>query len=185
MAKFYERLDENLKKFIAEQKMFFTASAPTGGDGRVNLSPKGIDTFRCLDDETIAYLDLTGSGNETAAHLSENGRITVMFCSFSGKPLILRIYGRGKVVRPTDEPLWKKLHENFPEYVGERQIILINIESLQTSCGFGVPVYEFKRERNDLIRWAERKGEDGIRQYWQDKNQKSIDGLPTNIFEQQ
>jgi hypothetical protein len=185
MAKFYERLDENLKKFIGEQKIFFTASAPSDGEGRVNLSPKGIDTFRCLDDETIAYLDLTGSGNETAAHLSQNGRITVMFCSFSGNPLILRIYGRGEVIRPSDERLWEKLHENFPEYVGERQIILINIESLQTSCGFGVPVYEFKRERNDLIRWAERKGEDGIRQYWRDKNQKSIDGLPTNIFEQQ
>lgn len=180
MAKFYERLDENLKKFIGEQKMFFTASA--AADGRVNLSPKGIDTFRCLDNTTVAYLDLTGSGNETAAHISENGRITVMFCSFSGKPLILRLYGSGEVVRPVDER-WEELHKNFPEYVGERQIIVINIESLQTSCGFGVPVYEFKRERSDLIKWAEKKGEDGIRQYWKDKNQKSIDGLPTNIFE--
>jgi hypothetical protein len=181
MAKFYERLDESLKKFIGKQKMFFTASA--AADGRVNLSPKGIDTFRCLDDTTVAYLDLTGSGNETAAHVSENGRITIMFCSFSGKPLILRIYGQGEIVRPDDE-LWEKLHENFPEYAGERQIVLINIESVQTSCGFGVPVYEFKRERTDLIKWAERKGDDGIRQYWRDKNQKSIDGLPTNIFEQ-
>lgn len=181
MAKFYERLDENLKKFIGEQKIFFTASA--AADGRVNLSPKGIDTFRCLDETTVAYLDLTGSGNETAAHIFENGRITVMFCSFSGKPLILRLYGRGEVFRPGDE-LWENLHENFPEYTGERQIIRINIESLQTSCGFGVPIYEFKRERTDLIKWAEKKGEDGIRQYWKDKNQKSIDGLPTNIFEQ-
>jgi hypothetical protein len=180
MAKFYERLDEKLKTFIGEQKLFFTASAAAGG--RVNLSPKGIDTFRCLDDDTVAYLDLTGSGNETAAHLAENGRITIMFCSFSGKPLILRIYGRGEVIRPADER-WEKLHENFPEYVGERQIIVINIESVNTSCGFGVPVYEFKRERNELIKWAEKKGEEGIRQYWQDKNQKSIDGLPTNIFE--
>ncbi|HYP50873.1 MAG TPA: hypothetical protein VEQ34_08025, partial [Pyrinomonadaceae bacterium] len=102
--------------------------------------------------------------------------------SFSGKPLILRLYGSGEVVRPADER-WEKLHENFPEYVGEWQIIVVNIESLQTSCGFGVPVYEFKRERSDLIKWAEKKGEDGIRQYWKDKNQKSIDGLPTNIFE--
>jgi hypothetical protein len=180
MAKFYERLDENLKKFIGEQKIFFTASAASGG--RVNLSPKGIDTFRCLDDNTVAYLDLTGSGNETAAHLSENGRITIMFCSFSGKPLILRLYGQGEVIRPEGE-LWEKLHENFPEYVGERQIIVINIESVSTSCGFGVPVYELKRERRELIKWAEKKGEDGIRQYWKDKNQKSIDGLPTNIFE--
>jgi hypothetical protein len=180
MAKFSERLDEKLKKFIGEQKVFFTASAPA--NGRVNLSPKGIDTFRCLDDGTVAYLDLTGSGNETAAHLSENGRITIMFCSFSGKPLILRIYGHGEVIGPAHE-LWEKLHENFPDYVGERQIILIKVEAVSTSCGFGVPVYEFKRERQDLIKWAEKKGDGGIRQYWKDKNQKSIDGLPTNIFE--
>ncbi|HEX9962441.1 MAG TPA: pyridoxamine 5'-phosphate oxidase family protein [Pyrinomonadaceae bacterium] len=180
MAKFYERLDEKLEKFIGEQKVFFTASAAS--EGRVNLSPKGIDTFRCLDDKRVAYLDLTGSGNETAAHLAENGRITIMFCSFSGKPLILRLYGQGEVIRPAHE-LWEKLRENFPDYSGERQIILINIEAVSTSCGFGVPVYEFKRERNELIKWAEKKGDDGIRQYWKDKNQKSIDGLPTHIFE--
>lgn len=111
MAKFYEKLNDNLKKFIEDQKIFFTASAPS--DGRVNLSPKGIDTFRCLDDKTVAYLDLTGSGNETAAHLAENGRLTIMFCSFTEKPLILRVYGKGEIVRPTNAR-WNELHENFP-----------------------------------------------------------------------
>lgn len=179
MAKFYEKLDKTLKKFIEAQKMFFTASAPN--DGRVNLSPKGIDTFRCLDDKTVAYLDLTGSGNETAAHLAENGRLTIMFCSFTEKPLILRLYGKGEIVRPTNSR-WNELHENFPAYPGERQIVVLNIESVQTSCGFGVPVYELKEERTTLTDWAERKGEQGIETYWSEKNQKSIDGLPTGIF---
>ena len=111
MAKFYTHLDEQLRRFIGEQKMFFTATAPT--DGRINLSPKGMDTFRCFEEgRRVAYLDLTGSGNETAAHLSENGRMTVMFCSFSEQPLILRIYGRGRVVRPVDAE-WPALRPHF------------------------------------------------------------------------
>lgn len=179
MAKFYEQIDEKLKTFISEQKIFFTASAPH--NGRVNLSPKGIDTFRCLDEKTVAYLDLTGSGNETAAHLAENGRLTIMFCSFTEKPLILRLYGRGEIVGKKDVR-WDELHKNFPTLTGERQIVVLHVESLQTSCGFGVPVYELKEERNTLIDWAERKGEDGIKNYWKEKNQKSIDGLPTGIF---
>lgn len=179
MAKFYDRLDETLKKFISEQKMFFTASAAL--NGRVNLSPKGIDTFRCLDEKTVAYLDLTGSGNETAAHLAENGRLTIMFCSFTKKPLILRLYGQGEIIRPAHSK-WSELHNNFPSFPGERQIIVLHLESLQTSCGFGVPVYELQEERTTLIDWAERKGEQGISEYWKEKNQKSIDGLPTGIF---
>ena len=179
MAKFYAQLDETLKNFIAEQKIFFTASAPN--DGRVNLSPKGIDTFCCLDDKTAAYLDLTGSGNETAAHVSENGRLTIMFCSFTEKPLILRLYGRGEVIGRNDNR-WTELHKNFPDFAGERQIIVLHIESLQTSCGFGVPVFELTEERPKLTEWAERKTDDGIRQYWAEKNQTSIDGLPTGIF---
>lgn len=179
MAKFFEKLDDKLRKFIEDQKMFFTASAP--GEGRVNLSPKGIDTFRCLDDNTVAYLDLTGSGNETAAHLAENGRLTIMFCSFTEKPLILRLYGKGEIVRPTN-PKWNDLHENFSAYPGERQIIVLNVESVQTSCGFGVPVYELKEERTTLTDWAERKSDKEIEAYWSEKNQKSIDGLPTGIF---
>ncbi len=180
MAKFYTELTEPLQKFIAEQQMFFTASAPNCG--RVNLSPKGIDTFRCLDQHTVAYLDLTGSGNETSAHLSENGRLTIMFCSFSQQPLILRLYGQGSVIHPRD-PEWENLERLFPPTPGTRQIIKLSIESAQTSCGHGVPFYEYVGDRETMIRWAEKKGKDGLRQYWQEKNQASIDGLPTHLFE--
>jgi hypothetical protein len=179
MAKFYSQLDESLQEFIAQQKLFFTATAPRSG--RVNLSPKGIDTFRCLDFRTVAYLDLTGSGNETAAHLNENGRITVMFCSFSQQPLILRLYGQGRVVLPRHQE-WDKFHAFFPDIPGERQIILMDIDSVQTSCGFGVPIYEFQEERKTLTNWAVDRGKSGLREYWQQKNQTSIDGLPTKIF---
>lgn len=182
MAKFFEKIDEKIGKFIGEQQMFFTASAPLSNEGRVNLSPKGIDTFRVLDEKTVCYLDLTGSGNETAAHVAENGRLTIMFCSFSGAPLILRLYGRGEIVSPQTAK-WSELSAHFEDYPGTRQIVVLHVESLQTSCGFGVPLYEFKEDRRQLIEWAERKGEDGIENYWRDKNQVSIDGLPTGIFE--
>lgn len=178
MAKFYTELDNSLRRFIAEQKIFFTASAPN--DGRVNLSPKGMDSFRCLDRKTVAYLDLTGSGNETAAHIFENGRLTIMFCSFTEKPLILRLYGRGRVILKNDED-WNRLYSNFTPIVGERQIIVLEIESLQTSCGFAVPVYELKEEREKLVEWAENKGENGLLEYRQTKNKISIDGLPTHL----
>lgn len=179
MAKFYPQLTEELQAFIEEQKIFFTATAPTAG--RINLSPKGIDTFRCIDFSTVAYLDLTGSGNETAAHLLENGRMTIMFCSFDQQPLILRLYGLGKVIHPRDEQ-WETLYSLFPFLPGERQIIMLDIESVQTSCGYGVPIYEFKQERQTLLNWAKRKGTQGIKKYWQDKNQESIDGLPTKLL---
>ncbi|HEX7314533.1 MAG TPA: pyridoxamine 5'-phosphate oxidase family protein [Pyrinomonadaceae bacterium] len=175
MAKFYTQLDDSLRKFIGEQKMFFTATAPL--DGRINLSPKGMDTFRCLDERQVAYLDLTGSGNETAAHLAENGRMTVMFCSFTEQPLILRIYGRGRVVRP-GEGEWEALHQHFHTIPGERQIVILDVESVQTSCGFAVPVYELKEERQRLVEWTLSKGEDGMLDYRREKNQVSIDGLP-------
>jgi Pyridoxamine 5'-phosphate oxidase len=179
MAKFYSELDDSLRHFITEQNIFFTATAPT--QGRINLSPKGIDTFRCIDSNTVAYLDLTGSGNETSAHLSENGRITIMFCSFSEKPLILRLYGTGTVIHPY-HPDWETCHAWFDALPGERQIIVVQVESVQTSCGFGVPLYEFQHHRAQLTDWADKKGEAGIQAYWQEKNQVSIDGLPTHIF---
>lgn len=179
MAKFYSELTPSLQEFIAEQKLFFTASAAT--EGRVNLSPKGIDTFRCINSKTVAYLDLTGSGNETAAHLHDNGRLTIMFCSFTEQPLILRLYGQGKAIRPRHSA-WQELYPLFDTTPGERQIVMLNIEAAQTSCGYGVPLYEFKQQRKTLIDWAEKKGDSGIEQYWHDKNQKSIDGLPTKIF---
>jgi hypothetical protein len=180
MAKFYPRLDDALRDFIGGQKIFFTATAPA--DGRINLSPKGMDTFRCLDERTVAYLDLTGSGNEASAHLSQNGRITIMMCSFSEKPLILRLYGRGRVVHPGDAE-WDGLRGHFPSppFPGERQIVVVDLESAQTSCGFAVPVYELKQERQTLVEWTLRKGEDGIRQYRREKNRVSIDGLPTHL----
>ena len=179
MAKFYTRLDEGLHRFIGEQKVFFTATAPA--EGRINLSPKGMDTFRCLDEgRRVAYLDLTGSGNETAAHLGENGRMTVMFCSFSEQPMILRIYGRGRVVRPGDGE-WAELRPRFPELPGERQIVVLELESAQTSCGFAVPVYELKGERRALVEWTLAKGDEGLREYRREKNRVSIDGLPTYL----
>jgi len=180
MAKFYSDLDASLQNFIKEQKIFFTATAPQ--NGRINLSPKGIDTFRCIDNKTVAYLDLTGSGNETSAHLNEDSRMTIMFCSFSDNPLILRLYGQGKVIRPRDKE-WLSFYSLFKPLPGERQIIVIEVDSAQTSCGFGVPVYEFKEERKTLIEWANKKGEQGIYEYWEAKNLKSIDGLPTKLLE--
>ena len=180
MAKFYTELNESLRDFIEEQKIFFTATAPNSG--RINLSPKGIDTFRCIDNKTVAYLDLTGSGNETAAHLNENGRITIMFCSFSEKPLILRLYGQGRAIRPRHSE-WESFYSVFQPTLGERQIIVLNIDSVQTSCGYGVPIYELKEERKTIREWAVKKGDNGIVEYWREKNQKSIDGLPTKIFE--
>lgn len=180
MSKFYSELNSTLQNFIEEQKIFFTATAPQ--QGRINLSPKGMDTFRCIDPLTVAYLDLTGSGNETAAHLTENERITVMFCSFTDTPLILRLYGKGQSIKPRHQN-WESLALLFPSMAGTRQIILVKIESVQTSCGYGVPLYEFHQERTKLVQWAEQKGEKAVQEYWQLKNQKSIDGLPTYLLD--
>lgn len=181
MAKFYPALNDELRAFIARQPLFFTASAAAAG--RVNLSPKGMDSLRCLDDQTVAYLDVTGSGNETAAHLLADGRLTLMFCSFDTQPLILRLYGRGRVVRPRDAE-WTTLFRHFDPLPGARQIMVLDIEAAQTSCGYGVPRYELIGERDTLRRWAENKGPQGLRDYWREKNQTSIDGLPTRILEE-
>jgi hypothetical protein len=180
MSKFYAELTDNLYDFIARQRLFFTATA--AGEGRINLSPKGMDSFRCLDSRTVAYLDVTGSGNETAAHLRRDGRITLMFCSFDTQPLILRLYGHGRTVRPRDAD-WNALGRHFPPLRGTRQIMLVKLESAQTSCGYGVPLYQYEGERGTLLRWAENKGPQGLADYWRDKNQISIDGLPTHLLE--
>ena len=140
MGKLFESLDPSHIDFILCQQMFFVGSAADGAS--VNISPKGLDTFRVLDTCTVAYLDLTGSGNETAAHLRAGGRVTVMFCAFEGKPLILRLYGRGKVVHPRD-PDWANFSAHFPTLPGTRQIVVINIDRVQTSCGMAVPRYEY------------------------------------------
>jgi len=176
MAKFSTELNPSMRNFLAEQKIFFTATAPSQG-GRVNLSPKGMDTFCILDNNKVAYLDLTGSGNETSCHVKDNGRMTIMFCSFTDQPLILRLYGKGEIITP-QHPQWRNHLTHFSELPGTRQIILLHIESVLSSCGFSVPYFKYEGERDDLLRWSDKKGEDGIRQYWVDKNQESIDGLP-------
>jgi hypothetical protein len=183
MAKWYNDITPELQKFIEAQHLFFVASAPLSADGHVNLSPKGLDSFRVLSPNRVAYLDFTGSGNETSAHLKENGRITFMFCAFEGPPRILRLYGRGQALRP-DSERWNELVGHFTLSLGARQIIVADIDKVQTSCGYAVPLYEYQGDRDTLNRWAEAKGEDGILDYWQEKNTCSMDGLPTSIAPQ-
>ncbi len=180
MSKFTTKITSRLQKFIEAQKIFFVATAPNSG--RINLSPKGMDSFRVMNENRVLWLNVTGSGNETAAHLSENERITIMFCSFEKVPNILRLYGKGKEIKPNDEA-WKEVVSLFPQTPGARQIFDITIESTQTSCGMSIPFFEFKSDRNDLNNWATEQGEEKIKQYWEDRNQTSIDGLPTNIIE--
>ena len=178
MSKFYERLDDKLKKFVLEQRIFFTATGT--GDGRLNLSPKGMDTFRILSDTQVGFLSVTGSGNETAAHLKENGRITIMMCSFTKSPLIFRIYGSGICVYP-DDPNWNQYSKEFEILSGTRQIFIIDIESIQTSCGYSIPYYDYVGERDALLKWSDQKGAEGIKDYWRQKNLSSIDGLDTGL----
>ncbi len=169
--------------FIQKQKMFFVATAPLSGEGHINLSPKGLDSFRVLSQERVAYIDVTGSGNETSAHILENGRITFMFCAFDGPPNILRLYGKGYTVLPGDAQ-WEELSGHFEIPVAVRQIIVADIHKVQTSCGYSVPLYEHVGERDHAYKWAAKKGEEGIEQYKQDKNRVSMDGLPTAIGQQ-
>jgi hypothetical protein len=176
MAKVHPNITPELRAFIEAQPVFFVASAPLAAGGHVNLSPKGLDSFRVLSPERVAYLDLTGSGNETAAHLRENGRVTFMFCAFAGPPRILRLYGTGEVVLPGDAR-WPELEALFPDYPGVRQVVTARIDRVQTSCGFGVPRMEYAGPRDQLIRWAEAKGE-ALPRYRAEKNSRSIDGLP-------
>ena len=180
MAKFYDHIPEDQQAFIREQHVFFVASAPLSPDGHVNVSPKGMDCFRVLGPNQVAYLDLTGSGNETSAHIAENGRITFMFCAFAGPPNILRLYGHGQTVLP-DSNEWAALHTQFPDYAGARQIIVAEIDRVQTSCGFAVPFMDYQSERETLVKWAETKGEPALTDYRNTKNIKSVDGLPTPI----
>lgn len=178
MAKVLPEIDNELAAWIAQQPLFFNATAPLASDGHVNLSPRGLDTFRVLGPHEVAYLDFTGSGNETAAHLLENGRITLMFCAFSGPPRILRLYGRGEVILP-DNREWDSLLHHFPgEHPQARQIVRVAVERVQTSCGYGVPLMELTGQRDELIRWAEKKGKAGLRDYQKKNNRVSIDGLP-------
>ena len=177
MGKIFESIDQKLRQFIEAQAMFFVATAPRADSGHVNLSPKGLDSFRVLGPTTVAYLELSGSGAETIAHLRENGRITVLFNAFAGPPKILRLYGRGRAVFPADAE-WEELAGRFPALPGVRSIIVVECERIADSCGFGVPRYELEGERKQLTDWAERKGEDAVLDYMKRNNQRSIDGLP-------
>ncbi len=173
-------LTDALTAFIAKQKVFFVASAPLAPDGHVNLSPKGLDCLRVLSPTRVAYLDLTGSGNETAAHVRENGRVTLMFCAFEEPPLILRIYGTGRAVRPSEAD-WTELSSHFELVPGTRQILDIAIREVQTSCGHGVPLMAFEGHRTRIPVWAESKGEAAMEAYRAAKNRVSLDGLPTGL----
>lgn len=180
MAKFYDKIPPRMQEFIKKQKVFFVATAAI--EGRINLSPKGMDSFRILDENTIAWLSVTGSGNETSAHLLNDNRITIMFCAFEGAPNILRLYGKAVEILPTNKK-WETYAKQFPKVPGTRQIFLVTINSVQTSCGMSIPFYEYQGERNQLNDWAIEKGEEGIEQYWKDRNQTSIDGLNTLLKE--
>lgn len=176
MGKVLEGLNEDVQQFIAKQQMFFVATAPLAADGHVNVSPKGMDSFRILGENRVGYLDMTGSGNETAAHITENQRITFMFCAFEGSANIVRLYGTGRVVLP-QMPEWAALSEHFTLFTGTRQIIVADIHRISSSCGYAVPLYEYKAQRETLSKYWEAKGADALPDYWQTKNQTSIDGL--------
>ncbi len=178
MGRSYDGIDDRLRGFLEAQQMFFVATAPLGVDGHVNVSPKGLaGTFAVLGPTSVAYLDLTGSGAETIAHLRENGRITVMFCAFQGPPRIVRLQGRGRVVLPADLE-FPTLAPCFTEKPGARSIIVVDIDRLTDSCGYGVPLMSYDADRNQLVHWAETKGPDGITEYQSERNAVSIDGLP-------
>lgn len=183
MGKFSDSIQDAHAKFIEHQKMFFVATAPLAAAGHINLSPKGLDSFRVLSPTQVAYLDITGSGNETSAHILENGRITFMFCAFDGPPNILRLYGTGRTILPGDAE-WEQYISLFGTPPAIRQIIVADIHKVQTSCGYSVPFYEYSGERDHAVKWAEKKGAEGLELYKSEKNMVSIDGLPTALAHQ-
>jgi hypothetical protein len=182
MGRFHNSMTDAHIEFITKQKMFFTATAPLNAKGHINLSPKGLDSFRVLSPAKVAYMDIIGSGNETSAHILENERITFMFCAFDGPPNILRLYGKGYAVLPEDNE-WNELAKLFQLPLSVRQFIVANIYKVQTSCGFSVPYYEYVGERDHANKWAEAKGKEGLEHYIKDKNLASLDGLPTALAE--
>lgn len=176
MGKQFSNITEKQKEFMCKQKVFFVSTA--SNDSRINISPKGMDSLRVIDSNKLVWLNLTGSGNETAAHLLKNHRMTIMFCAFENTPLILRLYGNATIYHESDNKFQKYI-KLFPKIIGSRQIIEMNVDLTQTSCGFGVPIMNFKEERMQLKSWAEKKGEEQIREYWKKNNSKSIDGFDT------
>lgn len=179
MGKKLPQLNPDLIEFIKAQKIFFVGTAMSTGS--VNVSPKGTDSFRVLANNRVLWLNLTGSGNETATHVQENNRMTIMFCAFEGDPLILRLYGKAKVYHPFDAE-WQEYMALFPANNGARQIFDMEIDFVQSSCGFAVPFMEYQAERDKLNKWTKKIGQKGVKEYWEKKNTKSLDGHPTGIF---
>ena len=180
MAKQFNQITAAHRTFIEQQKVFFVGTAAP--DGRVNVSPKGMsDSFRVMGANRVIWLSVTGSGNESAAHVAQNDRMTVMFCSFEAAPLILRLYGNAETIYPRHEK-WESLIKEFPDMPGTRQIFDLNVDLVQTSCGMAVPLYDFAGDRTARNQWAKKQGPEGIQQYWDEKNRASIDGMPTHIF---
>lgn len=180
MGKQYKALRPTLRNFIESQKIFFVATAAP--DGRVNVSPKGMDSLRVLGPNKVVWLNVTGSGNETAAHLLEHPRMTLMWCAFEGRPNIIRLYGEATAFHPRDDG-WDERLALFPTLPGTRNIFELNFDLVQTSCGMAVPYFDYAGDRDDLKVWATNKGSEKLEAYWQEKNQTSLDGKPTAISE--
>lgn len=182
MGKRFNEIGDQRREFIEQQKMFFVGTADS--DGRVNVSPKGMDSFKVMGDNRVVWLNMTGSGNETAAHLIENDRMTIMFCAFEGSPMILRLFGHARVIHPRDSE-WDGLFSMFRAIPGARQIMDMQVDLVQESCGMAVPLFDFNEQRDLLEQWADRKGDQGLHEYWESRNQVSIDGKPTRILSQE
>ncbi|SMN11494.1 FIG01023442: hypothetical protein [uncultured Candidatus Thioglobus sp.] len=180
MGKKYCEIPDNLTQFIENQKIFFVGTA--AADGRVNISPKGMDSLRIIDANRVLWLSVTGSGNETSAHVQENPRMTIMFIALEGNPMILRLYGSARVIH-TGDPDWEENANLFGSLPGARQIFDLSVDLVHTSCGMGVPFYNYTGERDQLNAWANKKGEEGIKAYWREKNEESLDGKITHIIE--
>jgi pyridoxamine 5'-phosphate oxidase-like protein len=180
MAQQYSELSEKHQQFIEKQNLFFVGTATA--DSRVNISPKGMDSLRVLDNNTVVWLNMTGSGNETAAHVQTHPRMTLLFTAFEGDPMILRLYGTAEVIHKNDKK-WQQSYALFDEQTGARQIFELKIDLVQTSCGMAVPYYNYVGEREQLNNWAVKQGERGVKEYWKLKNQQSLDGVATHIME--
>jgi hypothetical protein len=179
MGQQFTEISDKLKQFIEQQKIFFVGTATV--DSRVNISPKGMDSLKVIDKNRVIWLNVTGSGNETAAHIQQLPRMTIMFAAFEGNPMILRLYGEAKVIHVND-PEWADLYSQFKPIPGARQIFDLTVDLVQTSCGMAVPFFDYVEERDQLKDWATKKGEEGITDYWEQKNQLSLDGIPTHII---
>lgn len=182
MARRYPELSDELIRFIEHQKIFFVGTA--ANDGTINVSPKGFDSLRVLSPNRIVWLNITGSGNETAAHLAQNSRMTLMFCAFDDSPKILRLYGKATAIHRRD-PEWDAMEKLFTPHPTARQYVDFQFDLVQTSCGFGVPFYDFKEERDNMPKWIAAKGKEPIENYWREKNTVSLDGLPTHILDEE